>query len=112
VAIRYDEYNRVGVLSVDGDLSGDDASRLRQMLEELTRQRRVGQFVVDFEKCEFIDSAGLETLSWARRHTEASGGQIKLACLDENCRKILEITRLGPRFECHPDLAAAVKHAA
>jgi hypothetical protein len=34
---------------------------------------------------------------------------VKLANLDENLRKILEMTRLGQRFECHADLAMALK---
>jgi hypothetical protein len=29
--------------------------------------------------------------------------------LDENCKKILEITRLEHRFESHPDLPSALK---
>ena len=32
-----------------------------------------------------------------------------LAGLDENCRKILELTRLDHRFECHHQLASALK---
>ena len=66
-------------------------------------------FVIDFEKTNFIDSEGLETLLWVKRKTEDLFGQVKLATLDENCKKILEITRLEHRFECHPDLPAALK---
>ena len=44
-----------------------------------------------------------------KRRCEDLFGQIKLANLDENCRKILEITRLEHRFECHGDLATALK---
>jgi hypothetical protein len=36
-------------------------------------------------------------------------GQVKLANLDENLRKILEITRLEHRFETHAGLAMALK---
>ena len=35
--------------------------------------------------------------------------ELKLAGLDETCRKILEITRLRDRFDCYAELAEAVK---
>jgi hypothetical protein len=34
---------------------------------------------------------------------------VKLAAADANCQKILEITRLAHRFECHADVSAALK---
>jgi hypothetical protein len=34
---------------------------------------------------------------------------LRLAGLDENCSKILEITRLQDEFDCHAELAKAVK---
>jgi anti-anti-sigma factor len=71
--------------------------------------RQIVQFVVDFEKSGFLDSEGLEGLLWLKRQCEDRFGQLKLAALDENVRKILEITRLEHRFECHPDLPSALK---
>ena len=67
------------------------------------------QAIVEREKADFIDSEGLETLLWLKRRCEDLFGQCKLVNLDENCRKILEITRLEHRFECHDDLTAALK---
>jgi hypothetical protein len=64
---------------------------------------------MDFQKCGFIDSEGLEALLWMKRRSEDLFGQIKLANLDENCRKILQITRLDHRFEMHGDLVGALK---
>jgi len=57
----------------------------------------------------FADSDGLETLLWLKRRCEDRLGQLKLANLDENCAKILEMTRLQHRLECPPDLASALK---
>ena len=36
-------------------------------------------------------------------------GRMKLVNLDENCKKILEITRLDHHFECQADLPTALK---
>jgi len=46
---------------------------------------------------------------WARDYCTENGCEFRLAGLDENCSKILEITRLEKEFEHYPELAAAVK---
>jgi anti-anti-sigma factor len=107
--VRCEEYNQVCVLSVDGDLTSENASALRTASEERINNRQVVDFIVDLEKSGFIDSEGLETLLWLKRRSDDLFGQAKLVGLDDNCRKILEITRLEHRFECHKDVPAALK---
>ncbi len=108
--IRCDEYNQVCVVTVEGDLSGDNCVSMRKLVEDRIDSKHIVEFVMDMEKCGFIDSEGLETLLWAKKRTEDLYGQIKVVGLDDNCRKILELTRLEHRFECQKDLAAALKN--
>ena len=54
--------------------------------------------------------AGLESLLWTSRQCEAAEKRLKLVSLDEHCEKILEVTRLSSHFECHADVAAAMKN--
>ena len=110
MSIRRDEYSGVCVLTVEGDLSGStvrDAARL----VEGSALHDAPSVVLDLDDCDFIDSAGLELLCRVRRECEASGGRLELARVRSNCRKILQLTRLAARFECHPDLAGAVAAA-
>jgi anti-anti-sigma factor len=107
--IKIDEYNNICVLGLSGDLIGDDCALLRKQVEDLVDKKQIIDFVVDLEKAGFIDSEGLESLLWLKRKAEDLFGQMKLAAADENIRKILEITRLEPRFEVHPDLPTALK---
>ena len=109
MSIKCEEYNQVSVMSVDGDFVGENTQAARKSIEELIDKHQIVDFVLDFEKAGFVDSEGLETLLWIKRRSEDLFGQVKLVNLDENCRKILEITRLEHRFECHADLAAALK---
>ena len=109
MAVRVDEYNQVAVMTVEGDLTADNAAILRKNVEERIEKRHIADFIVDLEHCGFIDSEGLETLLWLKRRSEDLFGQTKLAGIDDNCKKILEITRLEHRFECQQDLAAALK---
>jgi anti-anti-sigma factor len=107
--IKAEEYNNVCVVTLDNDLVAEANQALRALAEERIDQRQVVDFVIDFEKAGFFDSEGLETLLWLKRRSEDLFGQLKLVHLDDNCRKILEITRLEHRFECHADLPSALK---
>jgi anti-anti-sigma factor len=109
MATKYEEYNHVCVMTLEADLTAAECGEIRKYIEQLIEKKQIVDFVVDFEKAGFIDSEGLETLLWLKRKAEDLFGQVKLAAIDENCRKILEITRLEHRFECHTDLPGALK---
>jgi anti-anti-sigma factor len=107
--IKSEDYSNVCVIVLEGDVTTESCQQVRACVEERVEQRRIVDFVIDFEKVDFMDSEGLETLLWLKRRSEDLFGQIKLVNLKENVHKILEITRLEHRFECHPDLAGALK---
>jgi len=109
VPVKIEEYGKVCLIEVDGDFSGDSARQAATALEQKTDQRRIVDFILDMSKCNFIDSEGLETLLSMKRRCEDMFGQVKLARLDENCKTILRLTRLEPRFQTHDDLDEALK---
>ncbi len=107
--IKSEDYGNICVIALNSDFVGEITKEVKETAEERIEKRRLVDFVIDFEKVAFVDSEGLETLLWLKRRCEDLFGQIKLINLDDNCRKILEITRLEHRFECHADLAGALK---
>src|SRR5262245_12497771 len=107
--IKCEEYSHVCVMSVDGDFCGEQIAAARKAFDEQIDNHQIVDFVIELEKSAFIDSEGLELLLSMKQKCEELFGQIKLAGIDENVRKILEITRLGHRFESHADLTAALK---
>jgi anti-anti-sigma factor len=109
MAIKLDEYDGICVLTVTGDFSGEDVGTARKTAEETIGKRQVSDFVVDLEKTQFIDSEGLEVLLWMKRRCEDLFGQFKLAAADDGVKKILEVTRLGRRFEIAVDVPTALK---
>lgn len=107
--ITAQEYGKACVLKLGQDLAGDEPQQLRASVTDLIDRVQTIDFVIDFEGCTFIDSQGLEAMLFVKKKAEQLFGRVKLINLDENCRKILEIVRLEPKFEqCH-DLAAALK---
>lgn len=107
--ISTEDYNGVCVLSITGELSGDECAKVRKAVEDSIDQRHVVNFAVDLEKCAYLDSEGLETVCWIKGKCDELFGMMKVVTADENCRKIFEITRLDERLEIEADLTTALK---
>jgi anti-anti-sigma factor len=106
--IKTQDYNGVTVVELQGELDGDFVELLQQTITETVARDRTG-IVVDMSAVGFIDSKGLEQLMWSRDYCDENRCEFRLAGLDENCTKILEITRLNGQFDCYAELAEAVK---
>jgi anti-sigma B factor antagonist len=106
--INTQNYNDVTVIELQGELDNDVADGLKATItESIGAQRR--RIILDMSNINFIDGQGLELLLWIHQYCRQNRVQLKLAGLDENCRKILEITRLKDEFDCHAELAGAVR---
>jgi len=101
-------YNDVTVMELQGEFTGEFAKSFADTATSILAGGTLG-VVLDMSKVDFIDSQCLEQLLWLRDYCEENHRQLKLAGLDEHCRKILEITRLLGRLEVYDELAQAVK---
>ncbi len=106
--IHRQDYNDVTVIELQGELDGEVAEPLKSAITEAIANQRMG-LVVNMSDISFVDGQGLELLLWVRDYCRQNKTQLRLAGLDENCAKILEITRLHDEFDCHAELAEAVK---
>ncbi len=106
--IRTQDYNDVTVVELQGELDGDCAEMLKNTITDIIATEKTG-IVLDMSCVGFIDSRGLEQLLWARDYCNENKRGMRLAGLDENCAKILEITRLENEFDRYAELSKAVK---
>jgi anti-anti-sigma factor len=106
--IPWQNYNDVTVVELRGEVDGDTVEPLRAAITEIIASQRAG-LVLNLSDADFIDSQGLELLLWVRDYCRQNRVPLRLAGLTENCAKILEITRLQDEFDCHAELAEAVK---
>lgn len=106
--VKIQDYNEVTVVELQGELDGDDAEFFQSTVTEIISRCKAG-IVLDMSGLGFIDSGGLEQLLWARDYCNQNKCEFRLAGLDENCMKILEITRLENEFNHYLELAEAVK---
>ena len=67
MAIKCEEYNKVCVMSVEGDFAADQLAAARKAFDQRIDERQIVDFVIDFEMSPFIDSEGLELLLTMKR---------------------------------------------
>jgi anti-sigma B factor antagonist len=106
--IQSQNYNDVTVIELQGEVDSEVVEPLRTMIVETIATQKTG-IVLNMNDVSFLDSRGLELLLWVRDYCRQNKTQLRLAGLDENCEKILEITRLQDEFDRHAELAEAVK---
>ena len=106
--IQSQNYNDVTVIELQGEVDSEVVEPLRTMIVETIATQKTG-IVLKMNDVSFLDSRGLELLLWVRDYCRQNKTQLRLAGLDENCEKILEITRLQDEFDRHAELAEAVK---
>jgi len=106
--VRTQDYSDVTVVELQGELDADFTELLQDTITDIVEKHKVG-IVLDMSTVGFIDSCGLELLLWVRDYCHQNKTQLRLAGLDENCAKILEVTRLENEFDRYAELAEAVK---
>ncbi len=106
--VKIQDYNEVTVVELQGELDGDDAEFFQSTIADIISRHKAG-VVLDMSGLGFIDGEGLEQLLWARDYCNQNKCELRLAGLDENCMRILEITRLEKVFNHYVELAEAVK---
>lgn len=106
--IKTQDYNDVTVVEMQGEFEGDAAEMFKNTISDIIERNKTNM-VFDMSGIGFIDSHGLELLLWARDYCFQNRRELRLAGLDENCMRIMEITRLENEFEHYSELTQAVK---
>ena len=107
--VSAESYGQAVVLSFRGELNADSLDALQRAVDAQLAGEGVHDLVLDLAEVPFVDSACLEYLLDLQERLGEQLGQVKLARLEENVRKIFEITRLDNAFEAFEDVADAVK---
>ena len=87
----------VCVVDVDGQLIVGNRQELKQkVLDELERGER--KFLVDFTRTGYIDSSGLGVLVSLTKKIRETGGELRLASLNDDLKTLFELTKLDTLF--------------
>lgn len=95
---RISDSDGIVLVEVVGELIvGNREEFKRSVLERLEAGER--KFVVDFQESSYIDSSGLGALVSLSRKIRESGGELRLAGLNEDLRTLFELTKLDTLFQ-------------
>ena len=97
----------VTIVSISGSLDALTARELERFL-----QQEIGagnsRLVADLAELEYTSSAGLRVLLTTVRECRARGGDLRLAAVQENVDRVLEMSGLTTIFKIYPDRATAL----
>jgi anti-sigma B factor antagonist len=106
--VKIQDYNNVTVIELQGEFDSDVIELFKNTITDVIAKQKTS-IVLDMSGIGFIDSQGLEQLLWARDYCNQNKRGFRLAGLDENCKRIMEITRLENEFDHYAELTEAVK---
>jgi len=109
VDLKLDHYDKDGieVVDVEGEIDVFTAPQLRELLIELVSKDNC-QLVVNMQKVEFLDSAGLGVLVGGLKRVRALDGWLDLACTRERILKIFQTTGLTKVFGIYETVDQAI----
>ena len=107
--LELSHYTKDGVEVIDaaGELDVSTAPRLRELLIDLVGASG-SQLVVNLDRVEFLDSAGLGVLVGAMRRVQARDGCLDLVCTQQGVLKVFKITGLSQVFGIHETVDQAI----
>jgi len=100
VSIEITRKDRIGIVKINDPMTAATADIFREIFTDWQRSERdVKNYVFDMSNVEIMDSAGLGSLMGALRRVSQRGGDVKIACLQENPKLVFDITRACKIFE-------------
>jgi anti-sigma B factor antagonist len=106
--IPFSDRNGITVLLLQGAiLGGPEANALNEDLHRLIDEGKK-QVVIDLSQVTLMNSSGLGMLIGGYTTMKNNGGELRLACLTENVRKLIEITKLHTIFNTYESVDQAV----
>jgi anti-sigma B factor antagonist len=102
-----DRRDDVLTVAVEGQLIVTNRQEFKQaILDEVELGART--IVIDFSQSGYIDSSGLGALVSLSKRVRDAGGDVRLTALNEDLRRLFELTRLDQLFPLYATQADAL----
>ena len=105
MTIPFVRHGEVTIVPVGRELALRSGATLKEHVAELV-QKGERQFIFDFAKTEFIDSSGLGALIAMSKLVHSREGTLRLMRLNDDMRRLFELTKLDTLFDVVPTSAA------
>lgn len=107
MAYSFLEKDGVQILNVDNLLNPLDNQEIIRAVEDKIGAKFT-EFVVDLDQMDFMNSTGLTFLISILTRSRNAGGDVAIANLSENIKKILLVTRLNSAFSVYENVEDAL----
>ena len=87
----------------------NDIRQIGDVLFKLLENHYPDQFILDFERVNYLPSAMLGKLAAIRIEISSLGGRLKLTNLQGQVKQVFEMTQLEKIFAIFPDVDSALK---
>lgn len=106
--IKISQAGDVTTVRIDDRLEADTVQELRDAMSRLAGEGN-NKVVLDLGKVSFVDSSGLGCIVSVLRQFRQNDGDIKLACITDSIRPLIEIVRLHRVFDIYDSVEEAVR---
>ncbi|GAA3815014.1 hypothetical protein GCM10022226_39800 [Sphaerisporangium flaviroseum] len=96
------------VVWVSGEVDATNSAQLEIFLAGV-HPRSQEPLLLELSGLSFLDGSGLAVLLRARNRLQVAGGDLHVISPHTRVLRLLEITRLGPVMNLHPDLPCALQ---
>jgi anti-sigma B factor antagonist len=86
----------------------DGHTKLRDLIHVLTGDG-TKKFMLNLARVEFVDSYGIGEVVRSYSVVRQTGGEMKLACVNQKVLEVLEISRLNTIFDIHSGETTALQ---
>lgn len=107
MAYSFSEHNGVQILHIDNLLNPLDNQEVIHAVEGKIKED-FSEFVIDLDAMDFMNSTGLTFLISILTRSRNAGGDVAIANLSENIKKILLVTRLNSAFSVYETIEDAL----
>jgi anti-sigma B factor antagonist len=101
------EQDGITIVELEGRLDTNTAPDAEQALVELV-ESGAAKVLLNFEKLDFVSSAGLRVVLATAKKMKASGGQLQVCSLNEIVAEVFEISGFAMLFKIHASLDDAL----
>lgn len=105
--VTFEERGSATVASIAGSVDGLTSEALLGALRTQVEAGRV-RLVGDLSGVDYTSSAGLRALLATLKETRQQGGDLRLAAVQPNVLKVLDLSGFTSILKVYPDVAAAV----
>ncbi|MGQ9631459.1 MAG: STAS domain-containing protein [bacterium] len=96
------------VIELAGEVDVSNAVKIKDTIRDLVGDDKI-KIVMDFSRVSYIDSFGIGVLVSSLMTIKKGNGTMRLANINENIRKIFELTKLQKFFDIYGNVDEAIR---